>query len=77
MAKEIAGKKVLRFGGDALPEGTHTYYQKREADGSATECRADAGQEIELDQIANADYFVSSKRASIVTRSTDSAAPTT
>ena len=54
--------KVIRFGGEALTEGQHTYY----TDGDGNERRAGFGTEIPAEQVADAEYFVKSKRASIV-----------
>ncbi len=57
----MAGK-VLRFGGEALPAGTHTFYQK--ADGS--EVRIESGAEVDVAEVANAQEFIDRKMAALV-----------
>lgn len=60
-------QKILRFGGEALPKGTHTFYSKKAADGSEAEFRADVGHEVPFEEVTNAQYYVDTKRASVVT----------
>jgi len=58
----MSAGKAIRFGGEALLEGEHTYY----TDQDGNEKRADFGAELPAEKVANAEYFVKSKKASIV-----------
>lgn len=54
--------KVLVFGGDNLPAGTHTWYMSTKGKG---EVRAEVGHEVALEDVENAQYFLDTKRASV------------
>ena len=74
--------KILVFGGDNLPKGTSTWYDRIRPDGEyGGQIRADPGHRVPVEQVGkivgqkedgkpelipNSSYYVETKRASIV-----------
>lgn len=52
-------KRKLRFGGNGLPVGSHTYWRDRDG----AEHRAEYGDEVDADDVANLDEFLSREMA--------------
>lgn len=57
--------KVLKFGGPRLPEGTHTFYTTTQADGSATETKANVGDVADFDKVDNAQHYIDTGLATL------------
>lgn len=73
--------KILVFGGKNLPDGSHTWYDRINSDGSyGGQIRADVGHRVEAERVGkvvgyadgkaelipNASYYVETERARIV-----------
>ncbi len=55
--------KVLVFGGENLPKGTHTFYESAKGG----EHRVEVGQEVPYDEVVNAEHFIKNKLAAVKT----------
>lgn len=59
--------KMLKFGGDGLPSGRHTFYTTKDG----AEIRAEVGHEVDADLVVNPQQFVDLKMASFSKTSKD------